>query len=39
MTQGAQLGLCDNLEGWAGVGGGKEAQEGVDICIPMTGPC
>ena len=23
-------GLCDNLEGWDGVGGGREAQEGVN---------
>ena len=28
--------LCDNLEGWDGVGDGKEVQEGGDICIPMT---
>ena len=25
--------LCDDLEGWDGAGGGKETQEGVDICI------
>ena len=24
-------GLCDNLEGWNGVGGGREAQEGVNM--------
>ena len=24
--------LCDNLEGWAGVGGEREVQEGEDIC-------
>ena len=23
--------LCDNLEGWVGVGGGTEAPEGGDI--------
>ena len=23
--------LCDNLEGWVGVGGGREAQEGGDV--------
>ena len=28
--------LCDNLEGWDRVGGGREVQEGGDICIPMT---
>ena len=28
--------LCDNLEGLNGVEGGREVQEGGDICIPMT---
>ena len=28
--------LCDSLEGWDGVGGGKEVQEGGDTCIPMA---
>ena len=28
--------LCDNLEGWDGVGGGREVQKGGDICIPMA---
>ena len=28
--------LCDNLEGWDGVGGGTEIQEGGDICVPMA---
>ena len=28
--------LCDNLEGWDGKGGGREVQEGGDICVPMT---
>ena len=31
--------LCDNLEGCDGVGGGREVQEGGDICIPMTDSC
>ena len=31
--------LCDNLEEWDGVGGGKEVEEGGDICIPMTDLC
>ena len=31
-----KLGLCDNLEGWDGVGGGREFQEGGDICTPMA---
>ena len=34
-----KLGLCDNLEGWAGEGGGKEVQDGGDICIPMADSC
>ena len=25
--------LCDKLEGWDGVGGRREVQEGGDICI------
>ena len=28
--------LCDNLEGWDGVGGGREISERGDICKPMT---
>ena len=24
--------LCDNLEGWDGVGGGREIQEGENMC-------
>ena len=31
-----KLGLCDNLETWDWVGGGREVQEGGDICIPMA---
>ena len=31
--------LCDNLEGWDTVGGGREAQGGGDICIPMADSC
>ena len=31
--------LCDNPEGWDGVGGGKEFQEGRNICIPMADSC
>ena len=29
----------DNLEGWDGVRGGREVQEGGDICIPMVNSC
>ena len=31
--------LCDNLEGWDGVGDGREAQEGGDMCIPVADSC
>ena len=31
--------LCESLEGWGGVGGGREIQEGEGICIPMAGSC
>ena len=31
--------LCDNLEEWNGVGGGREVQEGEDIFIPVTDSC
>ena len=31
--------LCHSLEGWDGVGGGREVQEGGDVCIPMTDSC
>ena len=29
-------GLCNNLEGWEGVGGVREFQEGGAICILMA---
>ena len=32
-------GLCINLEVWNGAGDGREAQKGVDLCIPMAGSC
>ena len=32
-------GLCINLEGWDGERDGREAQEGGDMCIPMTDSC
>ena len=31
--------LCDNIEGWHGVEGGREAQEGEDICMSMADSC
>ena len=32
-------GLCINLEGWDGAGGGREVQEGGDICTSMVDSC
>ena len=32
-------GLCINLEGWNGVGDGREFQKGEDNCIPMADSC
>ena len=31
--------LCDNLAGWDGRGGGREAQQGGDVCIQMADSC
>ena len=31
--------LCDNLRGWAGVGGGREVLEGGAICMPVADSC
>ena len=31
--------LCDNLEGWDGVGEERGVQEREDICIPMADSC
>ena len=31
--------LYDNLEGWNGLGSGREVQEGGDIGIPMADSC
>ena len=32
-------GLCINLEGWDGVGDGREIQMGGDMCIPKADSC
>ena len=32
-------GLCINLDGWDGVGDGREFQKGEDICIPVADSC
>ena len=31
--------FTEALEGWDGVGGGREVQEGGDICIPVADSC
>ena len=31
--------IYDNLEGWDGVGDGREAQEGGDIAVPVANSC
>ena len=31
--------LCNYLQGWDGMGGGREVQEGGDIYILMAGSC
>ena len=31
--------LRDDLEGWDGVGGGREFQEAGGMCIPVTDSC
>ena len=34
-----RLGLSNNLEGWDGVGGGRQGQEGGNMCISMCDSC
>ena len=36
IAQGAQLGLCGDLDGWDGEVGRREFQEGGDICINIA---
>ena len=31
--------LSDKLEGWNGVGSGKEVQDGGDMCVPVADSC
>ena len=38
-TGNPKLGLCDNLEGRDGEGGGREVLRRGDICIPVTDSC
>lgn len=39
MIQWTQTGALNNPEEWERVGGGRESQEGVDICTPMINSC
>ena len=39
QSRGTQTGVLWYPEGGGGVGGGREAQEGVDKCIPVADPC
>ena len=32
-------GFCVKLEGWNGLGDGREVQKEEDICIPMADSC
>ena len=34
-----KLVLCDNLEGQDRVGGGREIQEGENVCLSMADSC
>ena len=38
-AESSNLVLCNNLEGWEGVGGGSEVQEEGDIHVPMADSC
>ena len=31
--------LCDSLEGWDGVGGGREIPEERDMCVLLADSC
>ena len=39
MTRELNPVLCDNLEEWDGVGGGRDVQEGGSIWIPVADSC
>ena len=38
-ASGLRSALQDNLAGWDGARGGREAEVGGDVCIPMADPC
>ena len=31
--------LCDYTKAWDAVGGGRDTQEGGDICLPVADSC
>ena len=39
LTAQWNLQLCDNLEGWDGIEGGREVDQGGGICISTADPC
>ena len=39
MAQGVRPGALDHLEGWDGVGSGREFQEEGGTCIPVADSC
>ena len=39
VTQEFKPGLCNNLEGWERVGGGRKVQEEGDTCTPISDSC
>ena len=38
-TRNTNIGSVNKLEGWERVGGGREVQEGGDICTPLVNSC
>ena len=38
-SRNTNLGSVNKLEGWERVGGGREVQEGGDICTPLANSC
>ena len=39
MTQDLKAGLCNNLEEWEGVEGGREVEEREVTCAPVANSC
>ena len=38
-SKNTNIGSVNKLEGWERVGGGREVQEGGDICTPLANSC